>query len=313
MSSTASIPPRPASGRPAPVPLPAWRRAARPYLLTVPAVILTIGILYPFLLGAYYAFENRRASRPDPEWVGLDNFQRILENDSFYKSALVTFQFAVAATAVQTLLGLGVALLLARGTRTGSVLERLLIMPLMIAPILATIIWKLMMAPSVGILSYVLTPIGLGGHAWTDTPFDAFTSIVLIDTWIYTPFVALLILAGLRSLPRAPFEAAAVEGASFWYTFRFLTLPMLWPYILVAVIFRFMDSLKVFDVIYGLTQGGPGDSMMSLQVRAYQEAITFSNYSRGLTYMLLLWLVVYIATKGMVTVLAKAQARAAGI
>lgn len=304
---------RASPNRPPPTPLPAWRRTARPYLLTVPAVILTIGILYPFVLGGYYAFENRRASRPDPQWVGLDNFKRILDNDSFYKSALVTFEFAVAATLVETLLGLGVALLLARGTRVGSVLERLLIMPLMIAPILATIIWKLMMLPSVGILSYVLSPFGLAGHAWTDTPASAFFSVVLIDAWTYTPFVALLILAGLRSLPRAPFEAAAVEGAGFGYTFRFLTLPMLWPYILVAVIFRFMDSLKVFDVIYGLTQGGPSDSLLTLQVRAYQEAITFSNYSRGLAYMLILWLIVYIATKGMVTVLAKAQARAAGV
>jgi len=313
MSSIASNPTGPAPQRPAATPLPAWRRSARPYLLTVPAIVLTIGILYPFVLGAFYAFQNRKATRPDPEWVGLENFRRILENDSFYSSALVTLQFAVAATVVETLLGLGVALLLARGTRTGGVLERLLIMPLMIAPILATIIWKLMMAPSVGILSYMLTPIGLGGHAWTDTPLDAFVSVVMIDAWIYTPFVALLVLAGLRSLPRAPFEAAAVEGAGFWYTFRCLTLPMLWPYILVAVIFRFMDSLKVFDVIYGLTQGGPGDSLLTLQVRAYQEAITFSNYSRGLAYMLILWLVVYIATKGMVSVLARALARAAGV
>ncbi len=297
---------------PEPRRLPNWRRAARPYLLTIPAIILTIGILYPFILGATYAFQNRRATRPNPEWVGFLNFRTILENGDFYQSAFVTLSFAVTATAVQTALGLGVALLLFRGTRTTSVLERLLIMPLMIAPIIATIMWRLMMLPSVGILNYVLSPIGLGNYAWTDTPRSAFASVVMIDTWTYTPFVALLILAGLRSLPRAPFEAAAVEGAGFAYTFRNLTLPMLWPYILVAVIFRFMDSLKVFDVIYGLTQGGPGDSLLTLQVRAYQQAITFTNYSRGLTYMFILWVAVYIATKGLVSVLARAQARAAG-
>lgn len=297
----------------APQPLPAWRRRARPYLLTVPAVVLTIGILYPFVLGFFYAFQNRKATRPHPQWVGLDNFRRIFQSGDFYRSALVTVEFAVAATAVETLLGLGVALLLFRSTRTTGILERVLIMPLMIAPIIATIMWRLMMLPSVGILNYLLRPLGLSDHAWTDTPRSAFASVVLIDAWIYTPFVALLILAGLRSLPRAPFEAAAVEGAGFFYTFRNLTLPMLWPYILVAVIFRFMDSLKVFDVIYGLTQGGPGDSLLTLQVRAYQQAITFSNYSRGLAYMVILWLSVYIATKGLVAVLGRAQARAAGV
>lgn len=296
-----------------PRPLPAWRRAARPYLLTVPAVVLTIGILYPFLLGAFYAFQNRKATRPHPHWVGLENFRRIAASGDFYRSTLVTVEFAVAATAVEALLGLGVALLLFRATRVTGVFERVLILPLMIAPIIATIMWRLMMLPSVGILSYVLQPIGLGGHAWTDTPRSAFISVVLIDTWTYTPFVALLILAGLRSLPRAPFEAAAVEGAGTGYIFRHLTLPMLWPYILVALIFRFMDSLKVFDVIYGLTQGGPGNSLLTLQVVAYQQAITFTNYSRGLAYMLLLWLAVYIATKGLVSVLGRAQARAAGV
>lgn len=288
-------------------------RQLRPYLLTLPAILLTVGIIYPFLLGAYYSFQNRTATRPNPSWVGLRNYERIFENDTFYKSVLVTLEFAVVATAVETVLGTGVALLLARSTLITRIFERFLILPLMIAPIIATIMWRVMMQPSIGILSYVLSPIGLRGFAWTDTPLNAFISIVLIDAWTYTPFVALLVLAGLRSLPRAPFEAAAVEGARFWFTFRNLTLPMLWPYILVAVIFRFMDSLKVFDVVYGLTQGGPGDALMTLQVRAYQEAIPFSNYSRGLAYMLILWVFVYLASTVLVRILGRAQARAAGV
>jgi len=305
-SAAATLPDRPVR------PLPAWRRGARPYLLVVPAVALTIGILYPFILGATYAFQNYRATRPNPEFVGFRNFERIFSNDSFYQSALVTSQFAIAATVVETLLGVGVALLLARSTAVSRVLERLLIMPLMIAPVIATIMWKLMMQPSVGVLNYLLSPFGLE-REWTDTPRAALFSVVLVDVWIYTPFVALLVLAGLRSLPRSPFEAAAVEGAGFWYTFRHLTLPMLWPYILVAVIFRFMDSLKVFDVIFAMTGGGPGDSLMALQVQAYQDAIPFSNYSLGQTYMFILWAAVYVATRGLIVVLAKAQAKAAGV
>jgi multiple sugar transport system permease protein len=293
--------------------LPAWRRSARPYLLVIPAVALTIGILYPFVQGAIYAFQNYKATRPNPEFIGFRNFERILTDDKFWHSVGVTAKFAIGATLVETVLGVAVALLLARSSLVSRVFERFLILPLMVAPIIATIMWRLMMQPSVGILNYVLSPIGLGNQAWTDTPTMAMFSVILIDVWIFTPFVALLVLAGLRSLPRAPFEAASVEGASFWFTFRNLTLPMLWPYILVAVIFRLMDSLKVFDVIFALTGGGPGDATMALQIQAYQDAIPFSNFSIGQTYMLILWFVVYIATFGLIKVLAKAQARAAGV
>jgi multiple sugar transport system permease protein len=293
--------------------LPAWRRGARPYLLVLPAIALTIGILYPFVLGAMYAFQNYRANRPDStRWVGFDNFQDVFSDPEFFQTALLTAQFAVAATGVETLLGIGVALLLARSSVVSRPLERLLIVPLMIAPVIAAIIWRLMMLPTVGVLNYLLSPFGIRPE-WTGSPRWALFSIILVDVWTYTPFVALLVLAGLRSLPRAPFEAAAVEGASFWYTFRNLTLPMLWPYILVAVIFRFMDSLKIFDIIQVLTQGGPGDATMALQVRAFEEAITFSRYSLGSTYMLILWVVVYIATRGLIVVLSRAQARAAGV
>jgi multiple sugar transport system permease protein len=293
--------------------LPAWRRGARPYLLVLPAIALTIGILYPFVLGAMYAFQNYRANRPDStRWVGFDNFRDIFSDPEFFQTALLTGQFAVAATVVETLLGIGVALLLARSSVVSRLLERLLIVPLLIAPVIAAIIWRLMMLPTVGVLNYLLSPFGIRPE-WTGSPRWALFSIILVDVWTYTPFVALLVLAGLRSLPRAPFEAAAVEGASFWYTFRNLTVPMLWPYILVAVIFRFMDSLKIFDIIQVLTQGGPGDATMALQVRAFEEAITFSRYSLGATYMLILWVVVYIATRGLIVVLSRAQARAAGV
>jgi multiple sugar transport system permease protein len=293
--------------------LPAWRRSARPYLLVLPAIALTIGILYPFLLGATYAFQNYRANRPDSvRWIGFENFQDIFSDPEFYQSVFITAQFAIAATIVETLLGIGVALLLMRSSAVSRLLERLLIVPLMIAPVIAAIIWRLMMLPTVGVLNYLLSPFGVRPE-WTGSPGWALFSIILVDVWTYTPFVALLVLAGLRSLPRAPFEAAAVEGAGFWYTFRNLTLPMLWPYVLVAVIFRFMDSLKIFDIIQVLTQGGPGDATMTLQVRAFEEAITFSRYSLGSTYMLILWVVVYIVTRGLIVVLGRAQARAAGV
>ncbi|MFF5262722.1 carbohydrate ABC transporter permease [Actinomadura viridis] len=304
----------PAPGRPdAPRRVPRWRRSLRPYLLIVPALLLTGGILYPFGLGLYYTIFDFAATKPQPDMVGLDNYLTIVKQEAFWRSALVTAMYAVGATAVETVLGVGVALLLNRGTRLGRTLEKVLILPLMIAPVIAAIMWKLMLQPSVGVINYLLRPFGLGGVQWTDTPTGALLSSIMVDVWVYTPFVAILALAGLRSLPRSPFEAAAVDGAGRWFTFRRLTLPMLWPYVLVAVIFRFMDSLKVFDIIYALTEGGPGDSTVVLQIRAYLEAIRFQRYSFGISYMIILWAVVYLASMVLVRYLARAQRRAAEV
>lgn len=288
------------------------RRALRPYILSLPALLLTVGILYPFGLGVFYTFFNYSASNPAPDFVGLQNYAIMFTSSAFWQSVTVTFQYAVSTTVIETVLGVGVALLLFRGSRSGRILEKVMILPLMVAPIIATIMWSLMLQPSIGVINYLLTPFGLGGIEWTNTPTGALISMIMIDVWVFTPFVIILALAGLRSLPREPFEAAAVDGAGYWYTFRKLMLPMVWPYILVAVIFRFMDSLKMFDIIYGLTGGGPGDSTMVLQVRAYQEAITYTNFSSGLTYMVVLWAIVFIITRVLVSVLGKAQSRAAG-
>ena len=288
------------------------RRALRPYLLVLPSLLLTIGILYPFGLGLFYTFFDYAATTPQPDFIGFQNYVGILTRSDFWQSASVTLRYAVGATLVETVLGVGIALLLYRGSAAGRILEKVLIVPLMIAPVIATIMWSLMLQPSVGVINYLLSPFGLGGVEWTDSPRGALLSAIFIDVWIFTPFVALLALAGLRSLPRDPFEAAAVDGAGYWFTFRKLTLPMLWPYILVAVIFRFMDSLKMFDVIYALTRGGPGDSMMVLQVRGYQEAILYTNFSIGLTYTIVIWAAVFIATRLLVGAFGRAQARAAG-
>ncbi|MEU6012612.1 sugar ABC transporter permease [Streptomyces sp. NPDC047515] len=293
--------------------LPAWRRSLRPYLLIVPALLLTGGILYPFGLGLYYTVFDFAASKPRPDLVGIENYRRILTQPSFWDSARVTTLYALGAAAVETVLGVAVALLLHRSSFVGRVLEKILILPLMIAPVIAAIMWKLMLQPSVGVINHLLKPFGLGGVQWTDTPTGALLSSIAVDVWVYTPFVAILALAGLRSLPASPFEAAAVDGAGWWFTFRRLTLPMLWPYVLVAVIFRFMDSLKVFDIIYALTEGGPGDSTMVLQIRAYLEAIRFQRYSFGISYMIVLWAVVYLVTTVLVRYLGRIQNRAAEV
>lgn len=284
------------------------RRRLRPYILSLPAVLVVVGILYPFALGAYYSILNYTAANPEPHVVWFANFRSVLSDPQFWTSARVTVVFAVVATILETVLGVVIALLLNRASRIGGVFEKVLILPLMIAPVIAGTIWKLMFNPQFGVLNHVF---GLGSFDWLSKDAALWSSI-LVDAWIYTPFVAILVLAGIRSLPKEPFEASAVDGASWFYTFRRLQLPMMWPYILVAVIFRFMDCLKAFDLIFVLTAGGPGLATRTLQIGAYEDSITFQNFSRGSTYMFLLWVLVFITARYLVSVLGRAQRRAAG-
>ncbi|OLT37099.1 ABC transporter permease [Rhodococcus sp. CUA-806] len=289
--------------------VPRWRRKLRPYLLSVPAVLIVIGILYPFFVGAWYSFLNYAAVNPNPVFVGFANFASVLGDAQFWSSVRVTGTFAVVATLVETVLGVILALLLNRSSIVGRIFEKVLILPLMIAPVIAAVVWKLMFNPQFGVLNHVL---GLGNTFDWLSGQNALFSVILVDLWIFTPFVAILVLAGIRSLPKEPFEASEVDGASWFYMFRKLMLPMLWPYILVAVIFRFMDNLKFFDVPWVLTAGGPGVATRSLQIGAFEDSIINLDYSRGSTYMFLLWVLVFITARFLVSVLGKAQRRAAG-
>lgn len=287
----------------------AGRRKARPYILSIPATAVVVGIMAPFFIGVYYSVLNFRADNPNPGFVGLSNFTSVLADPLFWGSVKTTALYALVATAVETVLGVGIALLLNRSSLVGKIFERVLILPLMIAPVIAGVIWALMFNPQFGILNYIFN---LGSTFDFLSVDRALLSCILVDLWIYTPFVAILVLAGVRSLPREPFEASAVDGANWLYMFRRLMLPMMWPYILVAVIFRFMDCVKVFDLVYVLTKGGPGAATRTLQVGAYTDSIINFNYSRGSTYMFLLWIIVFITAKYLVGVLGKAQKRAAG-
>lgn len=313
MPVTATPKRRPTDGPPPAPTVSRRRRAARPYLLAVPAVLLCVGILYPFFVGVGYTFYNFSASNPQPDFVGFKNFTDLFTSSQFWDSVTVTGSFAVIATTVETVLGVGVALLLYRKSVLGRIFERVLIVPLMVAPILAAIMWKLLLLPEVGWIRPIVEAFGFNDYSGTDDPFWAFFWSVVVDAWIYTPFVAIIALAGLRSLPNSPFEAAAVDGANWWLTFRRLTLPMLWPYVLVAVIFRLMDSLKMFDIIFGLTNGGPGGATTTIQINAYLESISYARYSKGITYMFVLWAVVYVISMILVRYLRKVQTRSAGV
>jgi len=285
----------------------------RPYLILAPAFLVLVGILYPFGLALFYSFTNYTLTSPNYQFVGLNNYVLMVQDPDFGHSVYVTLAYAIIATAVQVLLGLGIAILLTQETFISKVLRTVLVFPLMIAPVIGALIWKLMAQPSVGIITQFLDTLGIHGVEWGATDATALPAVILIDIWIFTPFAALLLFAGLQGLPREPYEAANVDGASSWFTFRNLTLPLLTPVLLIVIIFRFMDSLKVFDIIYASTGGGPGQALMNFQLQAYYNGFLYLNLSYGLAYMMVLWAFIYIVSQLLINYWSKAQKRAAGL
>jgi multiple sugar transport system permease protein len=237
----------------------------------------------------------------------------MLADPDFYHAVFVTAVYAISATGAELLLGLGVAFLLKRDSIYTRILKVVFMFPLMVAPAIAVLIWQLITSNTVGVLEKVLNIFGIINFPWASSHQTAMFTAVLIDAWVNTPFIMLLILAGIQSLPKSPFEAAQVDGANAWFTFKTLTLPMLKPFIYIAVLFRSMAALQEFGIIFALTKGGPGNTLMNISLTSYLTAFTYASLGRGLPYLLILWVVVYNTAKFIVKKQRKYAKEAAGL
>lgn len=284
----------------------------KPFFLLGPGFLLTVGILVPFAMAIVLSFTNFSFRLPYTSFVGFDNWVKMFASFDFWNGLLVTFEYAVLTTGVEILLGLGIALLLNKENRVTKVLRVILLFPLMIAPVIATLIWQLMLNPSVGIVEKFLNIFGIYNFPWASSPRTALMTVVMVDAWIFTPFAILLLLAGLQSLPKSPYEAAELDGASKWFTFKTLTLPMLKPFLYIVLIFRLMDSIKIFDIIFAMTKGGPGNTLMNLSLVAYNKGFAFLNLGQATPYILILWVIVYIISNYLVKNWLKAQKASSG-
>lgn len=300
------------------MPAPRKRSASRerwlPYLLSLPALLACIGILVPFFTAVWYSLERYNLSFPDQRaFIGIDNYLELFTDPAFWNTVRVSLAYALLTVGVQLLLGLGIALLLQRRNWINDLIGVLLILPLMVAPAIASLMWKLMTNPNFGVLSFLLGQVGFPDFGWSSDPRSALFTVVLVDTWVYTPFITILLLAGLRALPRQPFEAAELDGVPGTFVFFRITLPMLMPYILTAALFRMLDSIQQFDIIYSMTQGGPGDTLTVFQVQAYLEAFSFSNIGRSAALVMVLWAITYVLSTLFIKQWLKLRARSRGL
>lgn len=268
---------------------------ALPYVLSLPALLVCIGILVPFVTAIFYSLQRYRMSQPWNRGMNWgENYVKFLTDSDFWNTLKVSLVYAGSTVVLELLLGLAIALLLKKRSTVNNFISIMLLLPLMTAPALAALMFKLMTNPNFGILSYFMQVIGFDDFRWGSSPDTALFTVILVDIWVYTPFMMILLLAGLRSLPTQPFEAAALDGVPQLEQFWRITLPMLMPYILTAALFRLLDSIQQFDIIYAMTQGGPGDTLMVFQVEAYLNFFQSTNVGRSAALLLILWAITYV-------------------
>ena len=251
-------------------------------LITPAAAILLLFQVVPIVIGANASFRDWTLYDPKKTWVGLAHYGAVLTDRAFLTIVLPnTFVFMAVSVGASLVLGLALALLLNRPFRGQKVVQTVLLMPLMVAPVIAAIMLRWMFNDQFGIVNVVLEGLGFEGQPWLAQRWTAFSVILLTDVWLWTPWFTLLLLAGLQSLPREPFEAAAIDGTTPWRVFRHLTLPMLRPVIVVCVVIRSIDAFRTFDIVWTLTGGGPARSTELFSLYAYVHAFLNLDFGRG--------------------------------
>ena len=274
-----------------------------PYLFLVPALlIMVLGLLYPLGYMVYGSFRDWAPSQTIGEstFIGLDNYVSLWHDPNFRESVSVTLKFAVSVVIVEMLIGVGLALLLDRNLRGMSLLRTLFILPMMIAPVVVGLIWRYMYHPTLGVFNKALKGAGLDSVDWLGQ--HALLSVIIADIWQWTPFIFILSLAALQSLPRSALEAARIDGATGWQQIIHIKIPLMMPVLIVTALLRLIDAFKVLEVILVMTEGGPGLSTEILALRISRTATEFrelgvaaamSNYLLLMLLLLTVFMLVY--------------------
>ena len=263
-------------------------------LFLAPAVLfLMLTSLYPLLYTLRLSFYDWYLNRPnmDPQWVALGKYRDTLADPVFRSSALHTFIFGAGTVAAELVLGLALALAVVREGVGMRIVRSILLIPMIMTPVVVGVLWRILFFDR-GIINYLLDRLHLPAVLWFVEPTWAFVAVMIVDIWQWTPFVLIVMVAAIAALPTEPYRAALIDGASRWQIFRYITLPMLWPVLLITGLLRFMDAIKVFDTIYVLTGGGPGYATEMLSSYIYKQGLRYFNIGSAASASWLFLLVV---------------------
>lgn len=273
-----------------------------PYMFLAPAaIVMTVALMYPIGYMIYASFLDWNPSQRigEADFVGLRNYVNLMSDESFRESFFVTIKFAAVVVTVEMFVGVGLALLLDRNIRGMTVLRTLFILPMMIAPIVVGLMWRYMYHPTVGIFNRTLKSLGLEPIPWLSNGDWAFASVIIADVWQWTPFIFILSLAALQSLPQSAIEASRIDGATGWQQIWYIKLPLMLPVLIVTCLLRLIDAFKVLEVVLVLTNGGPGLSTEILSLRISRTASEFRELGEAAAMSNVLLILLLFLTLGM--------------
>ena len=253
----------------------------RYWVFAVPAaVVVLLVILFPWIFTLFMSVHEWKVTGDTP-FVGMANYAKMLTDERFLSAVVRTLWFTAASVVFPLLLGIWAAVCFASNFRFRGLARTLFVLPMMATPVAVSLVWTMMFHPQLGVLNYLLTSVGLPPSAWVYDAGTVIPTLVMVETWQWTPLVMLIVLGGIASLPTDPYEAAILDGASAWQMFVHITLPLVWPFIMVAAVIRLIDALKTFDTIYVITLGGPGTASETLNIMLYQTAFAYYDLGYG--------------------------------
>jgi len=258
--------------------LPTQGRGEVLLLLGPCAVYLAAFSIFPLVTSLVRSFQDYNTRTDTWRWVGLDNYSQLFHSSEFWTVVENTVLLTVVGVTIQVVLGTALALFFNQQLRGASIVRGILILPMLLTPIVVGLMWRALLDPNWGLLNWIFVQIGVGQVGWLSDPSVALWTLVVVDSWQWTPFVFVIVYARLQALPQEVFEAGSVDGANWFQRTTYLTLPLLAPAIVFAAVFRGIDAFRTFDLVYGLTNGGPGTSTTTLSFQAFQNGFEFQHY-----------------------------------
>jgi multiple sugar transport system permease protein len=273
------------------------RKLATLFIAPALALLLFLSI-WPLIWLIRLSFTDYSVTRDVPaNFIGLDNYIDVITSDQTHKRLVTTLIFVVGAVGLQTILGFTIAYLISRRLRGRGALTTLFLIPMMLSPVVVGLFWKFMLDVQFGVVNSFSDSLGLGRSEWLTNRTLALVSLIIVDTWQWTPFIMLIALAGLTAVPKYLYEAAEIDRASEWFRFRRITLPLVWPLLLIAIMFRAIEAFRLFDLVYILTGGGPGGTTETISFQVYKIAFFGFDTGRASAYGVLIVIVVTIAAQ----------------
>jgi multiple sugar transport system permease protein len=268
--------------------------ARRYWIFALPAaVVVAVVMVFPWLFTLYMSVHEWKVNGTTP-YVGMANYAKMLVDDRFQWAVVRTLVFTAASVIAPVILGVWAAVCFAANFRGRGIARTIFVLPMMATPVAIALVWTMMFHPQLGVLNYLLSLVGLPPSAWVYSTSTVIPTLVMVETWQWTPLVMLIVLGGIASLPADPYEAAVLDGANPWQMFRHITLPLAWPFIVVAAVIRMIDALKAFDTIYVITLGGPGTASETLNILLYQTAFAYYDLGYGSAMVVIFFVLILL-------------------